>query len=139
MITTNQKSDLLDRISQVCAQLAETKASLESVDPQDEAAITAHQRVIHRILNGFIEKPVEFIPAGESTLWRVPVTSDATISGTALVRADSLDDAVEVACRMAMQGKVVMTIDDGNHRRLDDFYCPDEDGVEFIEPEPQPV
>jgi len=89
MITTNQKSDLLDRISQVCAQLAETKASLESVDPQDEAAITAHQRVIHRILNGFIEKPVEFIPAGESTLWRVPVTSEATISGTALVRADS--------------------------------------------------
>lgn len=135
MITTNQKSDLLDRISQVCAQLAETKASLESVDPQDEAAITAHQRVIHRILNGFIEKPVEFIPAGESTLWRVPVTSEATISGTALVRADSLDDAVEVACRMAMEGKVVMTIDDGNHRRLDDFYCPDHEAVEKVEPQ----
>lgn len=134
MITTNQKSDLLDRISQVCAQLAEIKASLESVDPQDEAAITAHQRVIHRILNGFIEKPVEFIPAGESTLWRVPVTSEATISGTALVRADRLDDAVEVACRMAMEGKVVMTIDDGNHRRLDDFYCPDHEAVEMVEP-----
>lgn len=135
MITTNQKSDLLDRISQVCAQLAETKASLESVDPQDEAAITAHQRVIHRILNGFIEKPVELIPAGESTLWRVPVTSEASISGTALVRADSMKAAVEAACQAAHSGKVVMTIDEGNYRRIEAYYCPDHEAVEMVEPQ----
>ncbi len=135
MIASNQKCALLARVNQVCTQLAEAKASLETVDPHDEAAIAAHQRVIHRILNELIEKPVEFIPAGEGSLWRVPVTSDATISGTALVRADSMKAAVEAACQAAHSGKVVMTIDEGNYRRIEAYYCPDHEAVEMVEPQ----
>lgn len=136
MSAKNHKDGLLEQISQLASMLDEAKALLEYIDPHDKESITVHSRVIHRLLREFIEKPVEFIPEGEGTLWRVPVTCDATISGTALVRADSLDDAVEAACRMAKQGEVVMTIDDGNHRRLDDFYCPDHEAVEMVEPQP---
>lgn len=139
VISTSPKAALISQVTDLAARLADAKESLERVDPKDEAGIADAQDEIRSILDEFQCKPVEFIPAGDGPLWRVPVSTSATISGYALVRADDMNDAIEVACRMAMQGEVVMTIDDGNHRRLDDFYCPDEGGVELVEPEPQPA
>ncbi len=136
MSAKNHKDGLLEQISQLTSMLDETKALLEYIDPQDKESIAVHSRVIHRLLREFIEKPVEFIPEGEGTLWRVPVTCDATISGTALVRADSMKAAVEAACQAAHSGKFVMTIDEGNYRRIEAYYCPDHEAVEMVEPQP---
>lgn len=135
MSAKNHKDGLLEQISQLTSMLDEAKALLEYIDPQDKESIAVHSRVIHRLLCEFIEKPVEFIPAGEGTLWRVPVTCDATISGTALVRAGNMKAAVEAACQAAHSGKVVMTIDEGNYRRIEAYYCPDHEAVEIVEPQ----
>lgn len=69
-------------------------------------------------------------PEGEGLVFSVPVTVDTTMSGRALVRAINRDAAIQAARHLAADGKVAMSVDDGNYRGLADYYCPDEGDVE---------
>lgn len=63
---------------------------------------------------------------GAGRLYDVPITVDTTLSGRVQVKAESVEEAIELACEMAARGEgVKLELDDGNYRGACDYYCPD--------------
>lgn len=64
-------------------------------------------------------------------LYEVPITVDYTMTANFKVRADSTQDAIDIAREFAQtvfpRG---FEVDEGNYRGAKDFYCPDRDAVE---------
>lgn len=67
---------------------------------------------------------------GEGVLYRVPVSVDTSMTAYVLARGQSVEEAIETACRFAFEGNVAFEVDEGNYRGLVDHYCPDPDSVE---------
>lgn len=68
---------------------------------------------------------------GAGFLYRVPVSVDTSMTAVVLVRAESKDEAIDLAREVACNGQVRMEVDDGNYRGRADYYCGDtsEDAV----------